>query len=89
MKIYKVFLVVLSAALLLTTTCSSSGEASPNLITNGTASEGMRGWIDPDGLWQTSTNYDGVKEYDSYYFHPKIQGLERHTYLSGCKYKQL
>ena len=71
MKIYKVLLVIFSAALLLTTTCSSSSEASPNLITNGTASEGMRGWTDPDGLWQTSTNYDGVKEYDSYYFHPR------------------
>lgn len=60
MKIYRVLLVIFSAALLLTTTCSSSSEASPNLITNGTASEGMRGWTDPDGLWQTSTNYDGV-----------------------------
>ena len=41
------------------------------LVVNGTASDGMRGWVDPDGLWQTSTNYDGVKAYDSYYFHPK------------------
>ncbi len=72
MKIYKVLLVIFSAALLLTTTCSSSSEASPNLITNGTASEGMRGWTDPDGLWQTSTNYDGSfyrtgSEADSYF----------------------
>ena len=70
-KFYKALSIILSAAMMLTAMCITSSAASTNLITNGTASGGMNGWTDPDGLWQTDTDYDGVKAYDSYYFHPK------------------
>lgn len=67
----KAFFIIFAVTLIFTATRVSLSEASPNLITNGTASNGMSGWVNPDGLWQTSINYDGVSAYDSYYFHPK------------------
>ncbi len=47
---------------------SSSGGSSGNLLTNGSASDGMNGWQAPDGKWTTDSSYDGVSAYDSYYF---------------------
>gem|GEM_PF-1119184 len=47
---------------------ADSGGSAGNLLTNGSASDGMNGWQAPDGKWTTDSNYDGVSAYDSRYF---------------------
>ena len=70
-KLTKLLSVFLAAVMAMTAMCAVSSAASSNLIRNGDASDGLNGWTDPDGIWQTGTNYDGVGAYDSYYFFPK------------------
>jgi len=45
---------------------------SKNLIKNGDASQGLKYWVDKQGVWETRTEYDNtVFAYDSYFFMPR------------------
>lgn len=45
--------------------------AATELLVNGDASRGLAGWIDPDGIWITRTEYENqVTAYDGYFFMP-------------------
>ena len=63
-KIFSIIILILMTA--------SIANASPNLLNNGDASDGLNGWENPDGLWITRTSYDGqIDAYDGYFFFPK------------------
>ena len=45
--------------------------ASKNLIVNGNAANGLKGWKTVDNYWKTAASYDQVSAYDSYFFFPQ------------------
>ncbi len=71
MKRLTKFIALLTAAVMAMTSLLIPAGAASELLVNGNASNGLKGWKDPDGIWQTGTNYDGVSAYDSYYFYPR------------------
>ncbi len=50
---------------------SHNPTASQNLISNGSASNGLKGWKTVDNCWKTATSYDQVSAYDKHFFYPQ------------------
>lgn len=61
----------LMSALIFGVILSSFPAMAANLLINGDASDGLKGWTDRDGVWKTQTSYGNVKAHNSYFFFPK------------------
>lgn len=69
MKLSKNFLIFVFISIFIALLTAPA--AANNLLLNGDASNGLKGWTDKDGVWKTQTKYDQVEAYNSYFFFPK------------------
>jgi hypothetical protein len=78
LSLFATFILVMSALV------STSSAASSNLLVNGDASGGLKGWTTADNYWKTATSYDKVVAYDSHFFYPQgfkgNDGANTHIY---------
>ena len=72
-KLLRMITVMVAAAVMMTALCVCASAADTgNLLTNGKASNGLKGWKNPDAVWMTASSYDNhVYAYDGDFFFPK------------------
>ncbi|MBO4317733.1 MAG: hypothetical protein J5855_05615 [Mailhella sp.] len=69
-RLFKMLL--LAAAVIITVSVSvASAAATGNLLVNGDASQGFRGWTTVDTYWKTAPSYESVSAHNGHFFYPQ------------------
>ena len=88
-KSCKIVSILAAAVITVSAMCIPAGATyyGENLLTNPDASNGTKGWKDPDNEWDTVDSYKDISSYDGKFFMPKE--LKRKEWETFCIYQDI